>query len=104
MSAQPLKGIRVLDLSRVLAGPWCSQQLANQAMNYLCSGQVPSRLGNAHPNIVPYQAFATRDGHLILAVGNDAQFGRFCEVAGCSEGKAVLRQFLSSFKANSGSI
>jgi crotonobetainyl-CoA:carnitine CoA-transferase CaiB-like acyl-CoA transferase len=59
--------------------------LANQAMNYLCSGQVPTRLGNAHPNIVPYQAFATRDGHLILAVGNDAQFGRFCEVAGCSE-------------------
>ncbi|UTW12173.1 CaiB/BaiF CoA transferase family protein [Marinobacterium rhizophilum] len=57
--------------------------LANQAMNYLCSGQVPTRLGNAHPNIVPYQAFATRDGHLILAVGNDAQFGRFCDTAGC---------------------
>ncbi len=57
--------------------------LANQAMNYLCSGQVPTRLGNAHPNIVPYQAFATRDGHLILAVGNDAQFDRFCDTAGC---------------------
>ncbi len=57
--------------------------LANQSMNYLCSGQSPTRLGNAHPNIVPYQAFATLDGHLILAVGNDAQFGRFCEVAGC---------------------
>ncbi|NVK40258.1 MAG: CoA transferase [Oceanospirillaceae bacterium] len=57
--------------------------LANQALNYLCSGQVPQRLGNAHPNIVPYQAFPTADGHLILAVGNDAQFRRFCEVAGC---------------------
>ena len=59
--------------------------LANQALNYLTSGQVPERLGNAHPNIVPYQAFATQDGHLILAVGNDAQFQRFCEVAGCTE-------------------
>lgn len=59
--------------------------LANQALNYLTSGQVPSRLGNAHPNIVPYQAFATQDGHLILAVGNDAQYQRFCEVAGCPE-------------------
>jgi len=54
--------------------------LANQAMNYLVSGQVPSRLGNAHPNIVPYQAFATRDSSLMLAVGNDAQFTRLCEV------------------------
>lgn len=56
--------------------------LANQAMNYLTSGQSPKRLGNSHPNIVPYQAFATADGHIILAVGNDAQFQRFCEVAG----------------------
>jgi crotonobetainyl-CoA:carnitine CoA-transferase CaiB-like acyl-CoA transferase len=56
--------------------------LANQAMNYLVAGQVPERLGNAHPNIVPYQAFAAADGHLILAVGNDGQFRRFCEVAG----------------------
>ncbi|HYE00229.1 MAG TPA: CaiB/BaiF CoA-transferase family protein, partial [Alphaproteobacteria bacterium] len=45
--------------------------LANQALNYLASGSVPKRLGNAHPNIVPYQAFATADGHIILAVGND---------------------------------
>jgi len=52
--------------------------LANQAMNYLVSGQVPRRLGNAHPNIVPYQAFATADGHFILAVGNDDQFRRLC--------------------------
>lgn len=56
--------------------------LANQAMNYLTSGQSPRRLGNSHPNIVPYQAFATEDGHIILAVGNDSQFQRFCEVAG----------------------
>ncbi len=56
--------------------------LANQAMNYLVGGTVPTRLGNAHPNIVPYQVFATADGHLILAVANDAQFRRFCAAAG----------------------
>jgi formyl-CoA transferase len=55
--------------------------LANQAMNYFVSGRAPARLGNAHPNIAPYQAFATRDGHLILAVGNDAQFRAFCDAA-----------------------
>ena len=55
--------------------------LANQALNYLVSGQPPARRGTAHPNIVPYQAFATADGHLMLAVGNDAQFARFCAVA-----------------------
>jgi crotonobetainyl-CoA:carnitine CoA-transferase CaiB-like acyl-CoA transferase len=54
--------------------------LANQASNYLVGGDVPGRIGNSHPNIVPYQAFATADGHLILAVGNDVQFQRFCEV------------------------
>jgi len=54
--------------------------LANQASNYLTGGTVPGRLGNAHPNIVPYQAFATADGHLILAVGNDSQFRRLCSV------------------------
>ncbi|MGB1245873.1 MAG: CaiB/BaiF CoA transferase family protein, partial [Porticoccaceae bacterium] len=54
--------------------------LANQASNYLTGGTVPGRLGNAHPNIVPYQAFATADGHLILAVGNDSQFRRLCTV------------------------
>ena len=59
--------------------------LANQAMNYLASGDNPKRLGNAHPNIVPYQAFQTADGYLILAVGNDAQFARFCDLAGRSE-------------------
>jgi crotonobetainyl-CoA:carnitine CoA-transferase CaiB-like acyl-CoA transferase len=55
--------------------------LANQAMNYLATGNNPVRLGNAHPNIVPYQAFKTADGFIILAVGNDAQFRRFCELA-----------------------
>ena len=59
--------------------------LANQAMNYLASGNNPQRLGNAHPNIVPYQAFQTADGYLILAVGNDAQFARFCDLAGRPE-------------------
>jgi len=54
--------------------------LANQASNYLTGGTVPGRLGNAHPNIVPYQAFATADGHLILAVGNDSQFKRLCSL------------------------
>jgi crotonobetainyl-CoA:carnitine CoA-transferase CaiB-like acyl-CoA transferase len=58
--------------------------LANQAMNYLVTGQSPTRQGTAHPNIVPYQAFATADGHLMLAVGNDAQFERFCAAAGAA--------------------
>ncbi|WP_332672906.1 CaiB/BaiF CoA transferase family protein [Aromatoleum sp.] len=56
--------------------------LANQAMNYLATGRNPSRLGNAHPNIVPYQDFPTADGYMILAIGNDAQFTRFCAEAG----------------------
>jgi crotonobetainyl-CoA:carnitine CoA-transferase CaiB-like acyl-CoA transferase len=56
--------------------------LANQNLNYLVSGKVPVRRGTAHPNIVPYQAFATADGHLMLAVGNDAQFARFCAAVG----------------------
>ncbi len=52
--------------------------LANQNLNYLVSGETPARLGNAHPNIVPYQVFAVRDGHIMLAVGNDLQFGKLC--------------------------
>ena len=56
--------------------------LANQAMNYLVSGKVPRRLGNGHPNIVPYQDFPTADGDMILAIGNDGQFARFCDIAG----------------------
>ena len=54
-------------------------------MNYLASGVNPQRLGNAHPNIVPYQAFQTSDGYIILAIGNDTQFERFCELAGRRE-------------------
>lgn len=59
--------------------------LANQALNYLVSGAVPKRMGNAHPNIVPYQDFPTADGDMILAIGNDGQFARWCAVAGHPE-------------------
>jgi crotonobetainyl-CoA:carnitine CoA-transferase CaiB-like acyl-CoA transferase len=55
--------------------------MAVMNMNYLVGGQVPGRAGNAHQNIVPYQVFACADGHLILAVGNDGQFAKFCDVA-----------------------
>ncbi|MGH8682093.1 MAG: CaiB/BaiF CoA transferase family protein [Burkholderiales bacterium] len=57
--------------------------LANQGANYLATGVSPERLGNAHPNIVPYQAFKTTDGDVILACGNDNLFRKFCEVADC---------------------
>lgn len=56
--------------------------LANQAMNFLASGTQPPRLGNGHPNIVPYQDFATVDGHIIITVGNEGQFARLCTVLG----------------------
>ena len=56
--------------------------LANQALNYLVSGQVPKRIGNAHPNIVPYQVFPVADGHIIIATGNDNQFAKLCAVLG----------------------
>src|SRR5574337_241593 len=56
--------------------------LANQAMNYLASGDAPRRMGNAHPNIAPYQTFPVADGYVIVAVGNDGQFARLCEVLG----------------------
>jgi len=69
--------------------------LANQNLNYLVSGQPPRRQGTAHPNIVPYQAFQTADGYLMLAVGNDAQFVRFCAAAGAPEIATDAR-----FKAN----
>ena len=59
--------------------------LSIQAMNYLVSGENPRRLGNGHPNIVPYQTFETADGHVILTIGNDQQFQRFCEFAGVPE-------------------
>jgi crotonobetainyl-CoA:carnitine CoA-transferase CaiB-like acyl-CoA transferase len=53
--------------------------LANQGMNYLATGENPVRLGNQHPNIVPYQVFATSDGHIVLSIGNDPTFKRFCD-------------------------
>ncbi len=59
--------------------------LYNQGLNYLTGGAVPERLGTAHPNSVPYQAFETADGFIILAANNDEQFKRFCEFAGCVE-------------------
>ena len=55
---------------------------ANQILNFWCSGQIPKRWGNAHANISPYEVFPTADGYIILAVGNDGQFARFCQVAG----------------------
>ncbi len=59
--------------------------LINGGLNYLTSREVPGRLGNGHPNIVPYQTFPSADGHFILAVGNDGQYRRFCEFAGVPE-------------------
>lgn len=59
--------------------------LANLGSQYLVGGVVPQRMGNGHPSIVPYQAFEVADGHVILAVGNDAQFARFCAIAGHPE-------------------
>ena len=67
--------------------------LANLGANYLVTGVAPQRAGNAHQNIVPYQVFAVADGHLILAVGNDGQFVRFCEVA-CQPELARDERFL----------
>jgi crotonobetainyl-CoA:carnitine CoA-transferase CaiB-like acyl-CoA transferase len=69
--------------------------LANQAMNFLASGIAPRRLGNQHPNIVPYQVFPVSDGHVIVAVGNDAQFARLAELLGAPELAADRR-----FKTN----
>ncbi len=63
--------------------------LANQALNYLVGGKVPQRLGNAHPNIVPYQTFETSDGHIIVAVGNDRQYAEYCKIIGAPELAAV---------------
>ncbi len=62
-----------------------SAVMANQNMNYLVSGTAPTRLGNAHPNITPYEVIETADGHMILAVGNDGQFQRFCALLGMAD-------------------
>jgi crotonobetainyl-CoA:carnitine CoA-transferase CaiB-like acyl-CoA transferase len=59
--------------------------LANQASNHLVGGITPKRMGNAHANVVPYQVLPTKDGHIVLAVGNDGQFARFCQLAGHAE-------------------
>jgi crotonobetainyl-CoA:carnitine CoA-transferase CaiB-like acyl-CoA transferase len=59
--------------------------LANHGSAWLTAGKLPERLGNAHPSIVPYQAFETKDSHLVLAIGNDGQFQRFCDYIGCSD-------------------
>jgi crotonobetainyl-CoA:carnitine CoA-transferase CaiB-like acyl-CoA transferase len=69
--------------------------LANQAMNYLASGAAPRRLGNAHPNIVPYQTFAVRDGHIIIACGNDRQFAAICDILGL-EGVAADERYATN--------
>jgi crotonobetainyl-CoA:carnitine CoA-transferase CaiB-like acyl-CoA transferase len=65
--------------------------LANQNANYLIGGEPPRRMGNAHPNVVPYQTFPTSDGDLILAVGNDSQFAKLCAAAGIPEAAADPR-------------
>ena len=59
--------------------------LANQALNYLVGGKAPTRLGNAHPNIVPYQTFATKDGYIIMAVATDRQFKEYCRILGLAD-------------------
>jgi crotonobetainyl-CoA:carnitine CoA-transferase CaiB-like acyl-CoA transferase len=69
----------------------CVALLANQGANFLASGAPPQRIGNAHPNIVPYQTFRTKDGDVILACGNDNLFRKFCDIAGCRELAADAR-------------
>ena len=59
--------------------------LANQGMNFLASGKIPARIGNAHPNIVPYQVFPVADGYIIIATGNDSQYQKLCSVLGAPE-------------------
>jgi crotonobetainyl-CoA:carnitine CoA-transferase CaiB-like acyl-CoA transferase len=73
--------------------------LANQALNYLVSGTSPNRMGNAHPNIVPYQVFPAADGHVVIAVGNDGQFLRLCDVLGAPELKHEPR-----YQSNAGRV
>ena len=73
--------------------------LANQALNYLVGGKPPGRLGNAHPNIVPYQTFETADGHIIMAVGTDRQYAEYCRIIGAPHLAAEER-----FKTNRGRV
>ncbi len=72
-----------------------SAVMANQAMNYLATGNSPNRMGNAHPNISPYEVVPTSDGHMILAVGNDGQFARFCAIMGL-DGLSADPRFLTN--------
>jgi crotonobetainyl-CoA:carnitine CoA-transferase CaiB-like acyl-CoA transferase len=76
-----------------------SAMLANQAMNYLASGRSPKRMGNAHPNLAPYQTLPVADGWLIVAVGNDGQFARLCGVLGLEAAAVDLR-----FSTNPGRV
>jgi crotonobetainyl-CoA:carnitine CoA-transferase CaiB-like acyl-CoA transferase len=85
-----------IDIGMLDVGVAC---LANQAMNFLVSGRVPRRTGNAHPNIQPQDVFATRDGYMVLVVGNDGQFAKCCEVLGRSEWATDER-----FAKNSGRV
>lgn len=78
--------------------------LANQASAYLTTAQVPTRIGNAHPSIVPYEAFPTEDGYMILAIGNDGQFGRFCAEAKHSELAADTRFFTNQARVENRSV
>ena len=79
LSAREVSGLgQHIDLALLDVQVAC---LANQSMNYLYSGNSPKRMGNAHPNTVPYQDFPTADGHMILAIGNDGQFAKFCAAA-----------------------
>ncbi|WP_439121596.1 CaiB/BaiF CoA transferase family protein [Marivita sp.] len=71
-----------IDMSLFDAGTGC---LVNQAMNFLATGQSPNRMGNQHPNIVPYEVFPASDGDIIIASGNDRQFQGLCEVVGRSD-------------------
>lgn len=86
-----------IDLALLDVGVAC---LANQSMNHLHSGVAPKRMGNAHPNTVPYQDFPTADGHMILAVGNDGQFARFCQAAERAEWAADARFATNAARVN----
>ena len=59
--------------------------MGNQAMNYMTTGKAPGRMGNAHPNLTPYEVFACSDGHLIIATGNDGQYQRLCQLLGLDD-------------------
>ena len=93
------RDLRVLDVTWFGAGPIAMRMLANLGASYLVTRQPPRRLGNAHQNIVPYQVFEAADGHMILAVGNDGQFAKFCAVAGRPDLAADAR-----FATNAGRV